>query len=114
MENNKSRQKTECLVPGSASPPREFKRCALRCARGLRAVTDGVAVVTPQARDDFWAGPIILVLVGCCKHSVSLCVECVYKQSFLDFAGMVGAFSKKKMKLWTSARVAQSVRVSLL
>ena len=48
-------RKTECLVPGSALPPREFKRsCALRCARGLRAVTDGVAVVTPQARDDFW------------------------------------------------------------
>ena len=60
-------------------------------------MTDGVAVVTPQTRDDFRAGPTILVLVGCCKHSVLLCFYCVSKDSFLDFAGMVEICKKNKL-----------------
>jgi hypothetical protein len=51
-------------------------------------VTRDVAAVTPQARDDFWAGPTILVLVVAAS-TLFCCVINVYIRSdFLDFAGM--------------------------
>ena len=59
-----------------------------------------LSVVTPQARDVFRAGPTIMVLVGCCKHSVLLLFYCAYEESFLDFAGMTEVYKKIKASIF--------------
>jgi hypothetical protein len=57
-------------------------------------VTDGVDVVTPQARDDLWAMPVIIGFGWLLQALYLLCFYCVYKEIFLGFAGMTGSQKK--------------------
>jgi hypothetical protein len=60
-------------------------------------VTDDVAAVTPQTPDDFlgWAHNISFGFGWLLQALYLLCFYCVYKDCFLDFAGMAEVFKNK-------------------